>query len=308
LLADLLFRGERAKALWAGMAAHSVLPLESAGSGAFPLILMLLGHAVGWPWPQGGAQQLTNALVGYLRELGGELLSEREISDLAQLPAARTALLDLTPRQVLALGGTRFPPNYRARLSRYRYGPGSFKVDWALDGPIPWQARECVHAGTIHVGGTMEEIADAERAVAEGRHPERPFVLLAQPSLFDASRAPRGKHTAWAYTHVPNGSSEDMTARIEAQIERFAPGFRQRILARSVTPPAALEAMNPNLVGGNVGGGAQDLAQIFARPVLSRDPYRTPQAGLFLCSSSTPPGGGVHGMCGWYAARSVLRD
>jgi phytoene dehydrogenase-like protein len=308
LIADLLFRGVRARALFGGMAAHSMLPLETPGSGAFALILFLLGHAVGWPSPQGGAQRLTDALVAYLHTLGGELIGGSEIGDLGQIPAARYTLLDMTPRQVLALGGTQLPGSYREALARYRYGPGAFKMDWALETPIPWRAAECARAGTVHVGGTLEEIADAERAVAAGRHPELPYVLLAQPTLVDPTRAPPGQHTAWAYCHVPNGSDEDMSARIEAQIERYAPGFASRILARRISRPRDLEQFNPNLVGGDIGGGAQDLAQVFARPVLRGTPYRTPQQGLYLCSAATPPGGGVHGMCGYYAAQAVLQD
>jgi phytoene dehydrogenase-like protein len=307
-MGEAAFRGERARALFGGMAAHSVLPLEAPGSGAFPLILLMLGHAVGWPWPEGGAQRLTDALVSYLRDLGGELAQNMHVTDLRQLPGAGQVLLDIGPKQLLKLGGVRLSERYRAALGRYRYGPGAFKVDWALETPIPWRAAACLRAGTVHLGGTLGEIADAERAVAEGRHPERPFVLLAQQTLFDPTRAPAGCHTAWAYCHVPNGSQTDMAARIEDQIERFAPGFRSRILARHVTTPAALEQFDPNLVGGDVGGGAQDLAQVFGRPLLSSTPYNTPHQGLYLCSASTPPGGGVHGMCGFYAAQAALRD
>jgi phytoene dehydrogenase-like protein len=307
-LAEARFRGERARALLAGLAAHSILPLEHAATAAVALVLGVLGHAVGWPLPRGGSQRVADALASCLRSLGGEIACEARVESLDDLPPARVVLLDVAPRQLLRLGAARLPRRYRRALEHYRYGPGVFKIDLALDGPVPWRDAACARAGTVHVGGTLDEIAASEAAVWRGEHPERPYVIVAQQSLFDPSRAPEGKHTAWAYCHVPNGSALDMTARIEAQIERFAPGFRDRILARSTMGPRQLEERNPNLVGGDIGGGVQDLGQLFARPVLSFVPYRTPAHGLYLCSSSTPPGGGVHGMCGYHAARAALRD
>lgn len=306
-LASHRFQGERARALFAGLAAHSMLPLERSPSAAVGLVLAILGHTAGWPLPRGGSQRIADALAGYLRALGGEIVTGRPVRALDELPPARAVLFDLTPRQVLAIAGQRLPASYRRRLERYRYGPGVFKVDWALAGPIPWRAPECRRAATVHLGGMLDEIAAAERAVAAGRHPERPFVILAQPSLFDPSRAPEGKHTAWAYCHVPNGSSVDMTGRIEAQVERFAPGFRELILARSVLSPADLERYNPNYVGGDINGGVLDLRQLFTRPAPRLNPYSTPDPSLYICSASTPPGGGVHGMCGYWAARTALR-
>jgi phytoene dehydrogenase-like protein len=307
LLARVLFRGARARGLLAGISAHACLPLERPPSAAFGLVLGLLGHAVGWPFPRGGAQRLTDALVSYLRTLGGEIVTSQYVEDLTALPPARAILLDLAPRQVLRVAGDRLPAGYRRALERYRHGPGVFKVDWALDGPIPWTAPACARAGTIHLGGTLDELAVAERAPWRGAHAEQPFVLLAQPSRFDPTRAPRGQQTAWAYCHVPNGSGVDMTARVEAQIERFAPGFGARILARSVMGPAALEAYNPNLIGGDITGGTPDALQLFTRPAVRLNPYATPVRGLYLCSASTPPGPGVHGLCGYYAARAACR-
>ena len=306
-LAQALFEGERARALFAGLAAHSFLPLTKSPTSAFALVLGVAGHAVGWPVARGGAQSLSDALGDHLRSLGGEIVTSRPIESVDDLPTNRAVLLDVTPRQVLRIAGHRLPRRYGRRLERYRYGPGAFKMDWALDGPIPWKGPECARAGTVHLGGSMAEIAAGERAVWKGEHPERPFVLVAQPSLFDATRAPEGKHTAWAYCHVPNGSSFDMSDLVEGQIERFAPGFRDRVLARSIKSPAALEEYNPNYVGGDINGGVQDLGQLFTRPTLSLRPYSTPAKGLYICSSSTPPGGGVHGMCGYFAARAALR-
>ena len=307
VLARLLFRGERAHALFAGLAAHAIQPLEHPATAAFGLILGMLGHAVGWPVPRGGSQRIADALTAHLRSLGGDVVTAHRVQAVDDLPAARAVLFDVTPRQLLAIAGPRFPASYRRKLAGYRYGAAAFKVDWALDGPIPWTASACARAGTVHLGGTLAEIAAGEATVGRGEHPERPFVLLAQPSLFDPTRAPPGRHTAWAYCHVPNGSRFEMTERIEAQIERFAPGFRDRILARSVMSPAALERYNPNYVGGDINGGVQDLRQLFTRPVARLVPYSTPARGVYLCSSSTPPGGGVHGMCGYSAARAVLR-
>src|SRR6185437_9055862 len=270
-------------------------------------MLGLLAHAVGWPFPRGGSQRLSDALASHLRSLGGEIETGHRVESLAELGDARAILLDVTPRGLLALAGDRLPSRYRDRLERYSYGPGVFKLDWALDGPIPWRAEECARAATVHLGATLAEIAASEDAPGRGEIAERPYVLLAQQSLFDPTRAPAGRHTAWAYCHVPNGSTVDMTARIERQVERFAPGFRQRILARSALGPAALERHNPNCVGGDINGGAATLSQLFTRPVARISPYSTPLPGVFLCSSSTPPGGGVHGMCGYHAAQAALR-
>jgi phytoene dehydrogenase-like protein len=307
-LAKKRFSAEPARALFGGLAAHSFLELESLGSAAFGLMLALLGHAVGWPLPQGGSQKLADALAAHFRSLGGEITTGLRVETLEQLPLSRATLLDLTPRPVLRILGERLPPSCRRAFERYRYGPGVFKVDYALARPIPWSATECRGAGTVHVCGTLDEVAAAEREVAEGRAPSRPFVLLAQPSLFDSTRAPNGQHTAWAYCHVPNGSTFDMLDRLEAQIERFAPGFRDCILARYASHCQDLERKNANLIGGDINGGAADLWQLIARPRLSSNPYRIPVPGLYLCSSSTPPGGGVHGMCGVQAAETALRD
>lgn len=306
-LANGAFRTEAARALFAGVAAHSVLPLEWSASAAFGLVLTLAAHVGGWPVAAGGSQRVADAMASHLRSLGGEIETGAPVESLAELPAASAIVCDVTPRQLLRFAGDSLPPSYRRRLRRFRYGPGAFKVDWALNGPIPWIAPECARAGTVHLGGTMEELAESERAPWEGRVSERPYVLLVQSSLFDPSRAPAGRQTAWAYCHVPNGCTVDMTDRIERQVERFAPGFRARILARHTMSPIDLERRNPNLVGGDVGGGSQQLSQLFARPVLRLNPYATPARGLYLCSASTPPGGGVHGMCGYWAARAVLR-
>ncbi len=305
-LAGSVFEGEKARALLAGNAAHSFLPMEQMPSAAFGLVLATLGHAVGWPFPKGGSQKIADALVSYLRSLGGEVYSGFRVSSVDQVPRTRTVLFDVTARQLLDIAGEHFTGLYRRALKRYRYGPGVFKVDFALDGPIPWAAEGCERAGTVHVGGTLDEISVGEAAVWRGEPPERPFVLLAQHSLFDDTRAPEGKHTVWTYCHVPNGSTFDMTERIEAQIERFAPGFRDRILARSAMGPADLERINANHVGGDINGGLLDLRQTFIRPALRLTPYSTPAKGLYLCSSSTPPGGGVHGLCGYFAASAAL--
>jgi phytoene dehydrogenase-like protein len=301
------FQDERARALFAGLAAHSLLPLERAPSAGVGLVLGLLGHTTGWPFPRGGAQALADALASYLRSLGGEIECGERVDSVRDLPETRTVLLDVSPREALRIAGPILPRRYRRRLERYRHGPGAFKLDLALDGPIPWAAPACERAATVHVGGTLEEIAACEAGVWNGAAPERPFVIVAQQTRFDGSRAPNGKHTAWAYCHVPNGSQEDLAERIEAQIERFAPGFRARILARHAMGPRELEALNPNYVGGDINGGTQDLGQLFTRPARRLDPYSTPAPGLLLCSASTPPGGGVHGMCGYWAARAALR-
>jgi phytoene dehydrogenase-like protein len=306
-LARSWFGGEPARALVAGLAAHAVLPLTQSPGAAIAVMLGLAGHAVGWPFPRGGTQKLSDALAAHLRALGGVIETGRMIGSVDELPPARTVLLDVTPRQVLALAGHRLPAGYKRALARYRYGPGVFKVDWALSGPIPWRAAGCRRAGTVHVGGTFDEVEAAELAPWKGGHAERPFVLVAQQSLFDPTRAPAGKHTAWGYCHVPSGSAVDMTAAIEAQVERFAPGFRDLILARHTMTTAAMEAHDPNYVGGDVGGGVVDWWQLFTRPVARQNPYTTPDRGLFICSSSTPPGGGVHGMCGYFAAKAAQR-
>jgi phytoene dehydrogenase-like protein len=307
-LARLSFRGSKARGLFAGLAAHSMLRLDRPPSAAFGLILGLLGHAVGWPFPQGGTQRLSDALASYLRSLGCEIETGRRVESLAELGDTRPVLLDVSPRGLLALAGDRLPSRYRRGLERYRYGPGVFKLDWALAGPIPWRAEECARAATVHLGASLEEIAASESAPGQGKITERPYVLVAQQSLFDPTRAPAGQHTGWAYCHVPNGSTVDMTERIEAQVERFAPGFRERILARSARGPAEIERDNENYVGGDINGGAATLSQLFTRPVARASPYTTPLSGVFLCSASTPPGGGVHGMCGFHAAQAALRS
>lgn len=307
-LARWCFRETRAQALFAGLAAHAIMPLEHIFTSSFGLMLGVLGHAVGWPLPRGGSQEIANALAAYFSSLGGEIVTGWEITTLDELPPARAILLDVTPRQLLKLAGARLPAAYKRQLERYRYGPGVFKLDYALAGPIPWRAVECQRAGTVHVGGTLAEIAAAEKAVGQGKHPERPYVLVTQQSLFDPTRAPAGQHTLWAYCHVPNGSTVDMTTVIEAQIERFAPGFRDLILARSVRNTRDIEQHNANYIGGDINGGMQDILQMWTRPVPRLNPYATPIQGLYLCSSSTPPGGGVHGMCGYHAARAALRS
>jgi phytoene dehydrogenase-like protein len=305
--AEAAFEGERARALFAGNAAHSFLALEQRPSALFGVVLGTLGHAFGWPLPKGGSQSIADALASYLLSLGGEIFTGVRIGSVEEVPETRTVLFDVTPRQLLDIAGEHFTERYRGALKRYRYGPGVFKVDLALDAPIPWEAGECLRAGTVHLGGTLEEISAGEAAVARGEHPERPFVLLAQQSLFDPTRSPEGKHTVWAYCHVPNGSTFDMTGRIEAQIERFAPGFGDRVLARSAWGPVDLERWNANLVGGDINGGFMNVRQLFARPMIRPNPYSTSASGLYLCSSSTPPGGAVHGLCGFMAARSALR-
>ncbi len=299
------FREDKTRALFAGLAAHSFLSLDWLGTAAFGLVLGISSHAIGWPVAKGGSQQIANALAAYLTVLGGEIKTNNRIDSLAQLPPSKAILCDLTPRQVLKVAGEVLPSGFRSRLSRYCYGPAAFKMDWALSSLVPWKAKECYQSATVHLGGSFEEIITSERLVTQGKHPERPFVILVQPSIHDGSRAPDGQHTLWAYCHVPNGSTVDMTERIENQIERFAPGFRDCILARSVMTPGDFEAYNANLVGGDINGGLQDLSQMFLRPTMRL--YSTPARGLYICSSSTPPGGGVHGMCGYHAARVALR-
>ncbi len=305
-LARMALRGDQARALLGGLAAHSMLDLHAPITAGYGLLLAALAHHVGWPVAVGGSQSLADALVGRLRRLGGEVVTDNPLRSLADLPPARAVLLDLTPRQVLAVAGDRLPPRYRQTLARYRYGPGVFKVDWALDGPVPWRDPSVAAAATVHLGGTLTEVAAAERTVARGGHPSRPFVLFVQACVADPSRAPAGRHTAWAYCHVPLGSTVDMTDAIEAQVERFAPGFADRVLARHTMGPKELEAHNANLVGGDIGGGTADLRQLAARPTLSPRPWATPLPGLYLCSAATLPGAGVHGMAGAHAARLAL--
>lgn len=309
-LAQRAFSGDHARALFAGLAAHAIMPLEHPTTAAFGLMLGMLGHAVGWPLPQGGSHQISQAMAAYFVALGGEIRTSHPVQSLAELPPAKAVLLDVTPRQLLQLAGDQLPLRYRQRLERYRYGPGVFKVDWALDGPIPWTAAACRRAGTVHVGGTLPEVAASERGMWTGGKGvvERPFVLVTQQSLFDPSRAPAGKQTGWAYCHVPHGSTADRTEAIEQQIERFAPGFRETVLARSARNTQAIHAYNPNYIGGDINGGVQDIRQLWSRPLLRWPPYSTPIPGVFLCSASTPPGGGVHGMCGFHAARSALNQ
>ncbi len=300
------FRGETARALFAGNAAHSMLPLEKHGTVGIALALMAVGQSDGWPYPRGGAQKLSEALAAYLRSLGGEIQTGYRVQSLEQLPPSRAVLCDISPKQLLQIAGDRLPPRYTRLLKQFRYGLAAFKMDWALDEPVPWRSAECARAGTVHIGGTMEEIEASARAAWKGQASERPFVIVGQHSLFDPSRAPAGKHTLWAYCHVPNGSEIDMRGRMEAQIERFAPGFRDRILARHVMPPRALEAHNANLVGGDILGGLIDVWQTIFRPTLRY--WGTPIPGLYLCSASTPPGPGVHGLCGYFAAHLALRQ
>lgn len=307
-LAQWLYRGERARAFFAGVAAHSMLPLEMSPTAAYGLMLLLSAHKTGWPIVKGGSQNLANALARYFCSFGGEIVTAHRVQSIEELPRARAYLFDVTPRQLLQIAGDRLPSAYRRRLQKYRYGPGVFKLDFALDGPIPWKATECARAVTVHLGGTLSEIAQSERDTWQGTPTEKPYVLLVQQTPFDPTRAPRGKHTVWAYCHVPHASTVDMTEPILAQIERFAPGFRNRILATHVMPPAEMERYNANYVGGDINGGAQTLGQLFTRPTVRRVPYSTPVKGLYICSSSTPPGGGVHGMCGYHAARAALRQ
>ena len=301
------FKGNRARSLFAGISGHANMPLHLRPTAGFGLLLGMLGHSNGWPIVRGGSQKLSDALASYLKSLGGRTVTGTRISSLGDLPTARAILLDITPKQLLKLASDRFPPSYRWELQKYQYGPGVFKMDWALNSPIPWNAKECGRAATVHVGGSAEEIIAAEAAVDKGRCPDRPFVLLAQQSLFDPSRAPEGHHTAWAYCHLPRGSTVDMSERIESQIERFAPGFRDCIISRHIMTPADFENYNPNYIGGDITGGIQNVLQMVARPSLRLRPYSTPVDDLFICSSSTPPGGAVHGMCGFYAARTALR-
>lgn len=300
------FDGERARGLFAGLAGHSIMSLSKPGTAAFGLVLGILGHRVGWPMARGGSGQIGRAMAEHFCSLGGEIVTGNYVQSLDELPPVRATLLDVTPRQLLAMAGDSLPARYRRTLRNFRYGPGVCKVDWALSGPIPWTAPEAQRAGTVHLGSTLGEILLSEREVWWGRHPQHPYVLVAQQSLFDGTRAPEGKHTAWAYCHVPQGSAVDMTERIEAQIERYAPGFRDCILARNTRTAMEMARYNPNYIGGDINGGVQDLRQLYTRPAPRLNPYSTPIPGVYLCSSSTPPGGGVHGMCGYHAARAAL--
>lgn len=302
------FTAPEAKGFWAGMAAHSIQPLSNLTTSAIGLVLMSAGHLGGWPIPKGGSQQIANAMVSYFTSIGGKIETNFYVHSLDQLPSSKTVLFDITPKQLLTIAGHKFSAIYKWQLERYRYGMGVFKVDWALDGPIPFTATECQKAGTIHLGSTFEEIATAEDFTSKGGNPDKPFVLLAQPSQFDPGRAPAGKHTAWAYCHVPNGSTANRTDAIENQVERYAPGFKDLILARSTMNTSQIESYNPNYIGGDINGGILDISQLFTRPALRLSPYKTSAKGLYICSSSTPPGGGVHGMCGYYAARKALKD
>jgi phytoene dehydrogenase-like protein len=307
-LADARLKTPHARALFGGIAAHAIIPLDQILTAAVGLMLGVAAHAVGWPMPKGGSQRITDALVGYLRSLGGELVAGQKVESLAELPRAKAYFFDISPRNLSRICAGHLPPRYRRTLERFRHGPGVFKLDWALDGPIPWKNPSVARAGTVHLGGTFEEIAEAEGAVARGLHHDRPYVLVAQQSLFDPTRAPQGRHTGWGYCHVPNSSTEDMTDVIERQVERFAPGFRDRILARSTMGTRDFERYNPNYVGGDIAGGVMDLTQLFTRPAVRAIPYTTPNSKIYICSASTPPGAGVHGMCGYHAARAALRS
>ena len=302
------FRSEWTRGFWAGMTAHSMQPLTNTATSAVGLILLAVGHTYGWPLPEGGANALANALADYFVSLGGTIETNFFVSSPGQLPSSRAVLFDVTPRQLMQIAGHKFSALYKWQLKRYRYGVGVFKVDWALDGPIPFTAPECRKAGTVHLGNSWEEIAASEQMVSEGKHPDKPFVLLAQQSLFDPLRAPDGKQTAWAYCHVPGNSEADMTTVIEKQVERFAPGFSDMILERHTMNPAQMEEYNPNYIGGDINGGIMDIKQLFTRPALRLSPYKTSTNGIYICSSSTPPGGGVHGMCGYNAAKRALKD
>ncbi|MDB5112367.1 MAG: NAD(P)/FAD-dependent oxidoreductase [Mucilaginibacter sp.] len=302
------FKTTAARGLFAGMAAHAIQPLTNLDTTAAGLVLLTAGHLQGWPIPKGGSAAIAKALGSYFTSLGGTIQTGVFVQSLAQLPSAHAVLFDVTPQQLLQIAGHRFSAIYKWQLERYRYGMGVFKIDWALDGPIPFIAEQCRQAGTLHLGNTLEEIAASELMTSKGHHPEKPFVLLVQPSLFDDSRAPKGKHTAWAYCHVPNGSTVDMTVFIENQVERFAPGFKARILAKNVMNTAQIQEYNPNYIGGDINGGVMDISQLFTRPVLRWSPYKTSAKGIYICSSSTPPSGGVHGMCGYYAAENALRE
>jgi phytoene dehydrogenase-like protein len=302
------FHSTKARGLFAGMAAHSIQPLSNTATSAIALVFMLAGHSAGWPIAKGGSGNIANALASYFTSIGGKIQTDLHIGSLNQLPSCRAIIFDLTPKQLLAIAEKEFSSIYKWQLGRFRYGSGIFKIDWALEEPIPFSSPLCRQAGTIHLGNTFEEIAASEEETSKGKHSSNPFVLLAQQSVFDASRAPQNKHTAWAYCHVPNGSTVDMTEIIEKQVERFAPGFKKIIMARHVMNSRQVEEYNPNYIGGDINGGIQDLGQLFTRPALRLSPYRTSAKGIYICSSSTPPGGGVHGMCGYHAAKRALKD
>ncbi|NTS39506.1 NAD(P)/FAD-dependent oxidoreductase [Flavisolibacter sp. BT320] len=307
-LANSLFKGDHAKGLFAGLAAHTIKPLEHSLTSAIGLVLLVVGHKIGWPFPKGGTQALADALAAYFVAIGGEIETGKEITSLRQLDFAKIKIFDLTPRQLLNIEALHFPSLYKKQLERYQYGPGVFKIDYALSEPLPFTAPACNRAGTVHLGGTIEEIAKAEKDVWQGRIPERPFILLSQPTVFDKTRAPENKHTCWAYCHVPSGSDKDMTTLMEQQIERFAPGFRDLVLARHTMTAKEVEAYNPNYIGGDITGGVVNLRQLFTRPAIRVSPYATPLSDVYICSSATPPGAGVHGMCGYHAAKKVARD
>ncbi len=302
------FKTEEAKGLFAGMAAHSIQPLSNMATSAIALVLMTAAHQKGWPVPKGGSAKIADALAAYFVSIGGKIETGQMITSMQQLPSSRAVLFDVTPKQILQIAGHKFSVIYKWQLKRYRYGMGVFKVDWALDAPIPFKADECRQAGTVHIGNTFAEIADYEQQIWKGKITGKPFVLLAQPSVFDDTRAPKDKHTAWAYCHVPNGSTMDMTDAIEDQVERFAPGFKDIILARHTFNAEQMEEYNPNYIGGDINSGAIDIGQLFTRPALRFSPYKTSTKGIYICSSSTPPGGGVHGMCGYHAAKRALKD
>jgi phytoene dehydrogenase-like protein len=302
------FASPAPRALLGGIAAHALQPLSRLGTAAFALVLAAAGHRVGWPFARGGSRAISDALAKYLLDYNGQIVVDQRVRSLDDLPPARATLLDVTPRQLLAIAGDKLSARYARSLRNYRYGPGIFKVDWALSAPVPWRERDCADAGTLHLVGDLESLEHNGALVANGEHPERPTVLVAQPAAFDATRAPAGRATLWGYCHVPHGSTVDMLAKIEAQIERFAPGFRDCVIRRHTMNTAQLEQYDPNLVGGDIGQGANTLRQLFLRPVARRDPYATSVRGLYICSSATPPGGGVHGMCGYHAARRALRD
>lgn len=302
------FREGRASSFFFGLAGHSIMPLDKHLTAGFGLILAILGHTAGWPIAKGGSQMIADALGGYFRSLGGEIFTNAPIHNIDQLPKSRLVICDIGPSQLLKIAGHRLPQSYQRKLSKFRYGPGVFKMDWALSEPIPWKAKECLKAGTIHIGASSQEIAKSEREAWFGIHSEKPYLILAQPSLFDSSRCPHGKHTVWGYCHVPNGSDIDMASRIENQIERFAPGFKDCILSKNCKSAVQMSLYNPNYVGGDINGGVQDLFQFFSRPVSMLDPYSTPIKGVFICSSSTPPGGGVHGLCGHHAAQAAIKS
>ncbi|MCO5934548.1 NAD(P)/FAD-dependent oxidoreductase [Mucilaginibacter sp. RB4R14] len=302
------FKTKQAKALIAGMAAHAIQPITNLATSAIALVLMAAGHLQGWPIPKGGSNSIANALAGYFVSIGGTIQTDTYIKSLDQLPSTHAILFDITPKQLLAIAGHKFSSIYKWQLERYRYGMGVYKVDWALSEQIPFEAEECRRAGTVHLGNTLNEIRDAEQQTWNGKHPDKPYVLLAQQSLYDDTRAPKGKHTAWAYCHVPNGSTKSMTEIIQRQIERYAPGFKDTILAKHTMDTTQMEEYNPNYIGGDINGGVIDLGQLFTRPALRYSPYKTSEKGMYICSSSTPPGGGVHGMCGYYAAKKALKD